>query len=216
MREPGSSGEHQAQAKFGTGLRALAFYNKQMLDYLNGPMRDFIAQREFVFISTADSLGECDCSFRAGPRGFVQSLDERTLIYPEYRGNGVLASVGNIMVNSHIGMLFVDFVQHSIGLHANGSAEILEIEEAARRFGRQIAMQLDPEVSRKPGFWVLVTISEAYIHCSKHIPRYSETHKAIDSGGDDVQRKGGDFFKAKACPRSWAGRRSSREDAERS
>ena len=95
MREPGSTGEHQAQAMFGTGRRALAFYNKQMLDYLNGPMRDFIAQRDFVFISTAGSSGECDCSFRAGPRGFVQSLNDRTLIYPEYRGNGVLASVGN-------------------------------------------------------------------------------------------------------------------------
>ena len=82
MQEPGSAGEHQAQAMFGTGRRALAFYNKQMLDYLNEPMRDFIAQREFVFISTADSRGECDCSFRAGPRGFVQSLDDRTLIYP--------------------------------------------------------------------------------------------------------------------------------------
>ena len=49
MQEPGSAGEHQAQAMFGTGRRALAFYNKQMLDYLNEPMRDFIAQREFVF-----------------------------------------------------------------------------------------------------------------------------------------------------------------------
>ena len=216
MGEPGSAGEHQAQAMFGTGRRALAFYNKQMLDYLNGPMRDFIAQREFVFISTADSRGECDCSFRAGPRGFVQSLDERTLIYPEYRGNGVLASVGNILGNQHIGMLFIDFVQHSIGLHANGSAEILETDEATRRFGRQMAMELDPEAGRKPELWVLVTVSEAYIHCSKHIPRYSETHKTIHWGSDDDQRKGGDFFKAKDCPRSWAGRRPSREDAERS
>jgi hypothetical protein len=146
----------------------------------------------------------------------VQSLDERTLIYPEYRGNGVLASVGNILGNPHIGMLFVDFVQHSIGLHANGSAEILETEEAARRFGRQIAMQRDPEAGRKPELWVLVTVSEAYIHCSKHIPRYSETHKAIHWGSDDDQRKGGDFFKAKDCPRPWAGRRPSQEDAERS
>jgi hypothetical protein len=46
MREPGSAGEHQAQAMFGAGRRALAFYNKQMLDYLNGPMRDLIAVRQ--------------------------------------------------------------------------------------------------------------------------------------------------------------------------
>jgi uncharacterized protein len=199
---------------FGTGRRALAFYNKQMLDYLNGPMREFIAQREFVLISTADARGGCDCSFRAGPRGFVQSLDHRTLIYPEYRGNGVMASVGNMLENPHIGMLFVDFVQHSIGLHANGSAEILETDEAARRFGRLLVMPLDRECSRKPELWVLVTVSEAYIHCSKHIPRYSETHKVIHWGTDDDQRKGGDFFRAKECPRPWGGTRSLREDAE--
>lgn len=59
-------------------------------------MREFIADREMVFIATADAAGECDCSLRAGLPGFVRSLDEKILLYPEYRGNGVLASLGNI------------------------------------------------------------------------------------------------------------------------
>ena len=48
-----------------------------------------------VWIATADAHGECDCPFRAGPPGFVQVLDDQTARYPEYRGNGVMASLGN-------------------------------------------------------------------------------------------------------------------------
>jgi len=94
MKLPGSKGEHQAQEAFGTTRRALTFYNKQMLVYLNPLMREFIARQEMVFIATADAQGACDCSFRAGLPGFVHVLDDTTLAYPEYRGNGVMASVG--------------------------------------------------------------------------------------------------------------------------
>src|SRR5262249_9387088 len=116
MKLPGSKGEHQAQEECGTTRRALSFYNKQMLPYLNPLMRAFIARQEMVFIATADAYGACDCSFRAGLPGFVHVLDDKTLAYPEYRGNGVMASVGNIMENPHIGMIFIDFFQSTVGL----------------------------------------------------------------------------------------------------
>jgi uncharacterized protein len=66
---------------------------------LKEQMMSFIARQEIAWIATADSHGECDCSFRAGPPGFVQVLDARTLRYPEYRGNGIMASLGNILDN---------------------------------------------------------------------------------------------------------------------
>ena len=69
MKLPGSKGEHQAQEAFGTTRRALTFYNKQMLHYLNPLMREFIARQEMVFIATADAHGACDCSLRAGLPG---------------------------------------------------------------------------------------------------------------------------------------------------
>lgn len=128
MRTPGSSGEHQAQEAFGSTRKALAFYNKQMLDFLNPLMRQFIGAQEMVFIATADVHGECDASFRAGLPGFVLVLGERTLAYPEYRGNGVLASVGNIGENGHVGMIFIDFFQSTVGLHVNGKARIVDNE----------------------------------------------------------------------------------------
>jgi len=125
MKRPGSKGEHNLQKKFKTEKRASTFYNTQLLNHLNPEMCKFIAEQEMVFISTSDSKGECDSSLRTGHAGFVETLDKKTLIFPEYRGNGVLASMGNICENPHIGMLFIDFCKNSIGLHINGKAKFL-------------------------------------------------------------------------------------------
>jgi uncharacterized protein len=116
----GSCGEHDLQERYGNRKRAEAFYKNQMLSYLNPQMRTFIARQEMFFLSTADGHGECDVSFRAGEAGFVHVLDEKNLVYPEYRGNGVTASLGNIVENSHAGLLFVDFMGDKVGRHVNG------------------------------------------------------------------------------------------------
>ncbi len=126
MTWPGSSAERQAQERFGTFGRATAFYSNQVLSRLNQSMQEFIARMEMAFIATADAHGNCDSSFRAGPPGFVQVLDDTTLAYPEYRGNGVLASVGNILENPHIGVMFIDYYQTTVGLHVNGRARVLD------------------------------------------------------------------------------------------
>ncbi len=205
MKLPGSEGEHQSQEKFGTTRRALVFYNKQMLNYLNPVMREFIARQEMVFIATADAHGECDCSVRAGLPGFVHVFDEKTLAYPEYRGNGVMASVGNLLENPHIGMIFIDFFQSTVGLHVNGEARVVDNEDLLAR------SDVTPEMikatkttgGRCPERWILVKVEEAYIHCSKHVPLLKKQDKEIYWGTDDENRKGGDYFKAKACPRPW-------------
>lgn len=203
LQLPGSSGEHLAQEKFGTTRRALAFYNKQMLDYLNPLMREFVEQQELVFIATADAHGECDCSLRAGTAGFVKVLDDRRLAYPEYRGNGVMASVGNILENPHIGMIFIDFFRHTIGLHVNGKASIVENSELLNR--SDIAMEMIEESrtigGRSPERWVFIEVEEAYIHCSKHIPLLQKMDKKIHWGTDDVGHKGGDAFQVKGLSR---------------
>ena len=201
MKKPGSKGEHNLQKEFQTEKRALAFYQNQLLNHLNPEMCRFIMGQEFVFISTADANGECDASFRAGHAGFMEVLDENTLIFPEYRGNGVLASLGNISENPHIGMVFIDFYQSSIGLHVNGTAEIFsneELESDPDPSGK-IKMALKKSGPRKPISWIKVRVEEAYIHCSKHIPLMQKRDKKIHWGTDDEKLKGGDFFNAKNC-----------------
>jgi predicted pyridoxine 5'-phosphate oxidase superfamily flavin-nucleotide-binding protein len=205
MTLPGSKGEHQAQEAFGTTRRALTFYHKQMLPYLNPLMREFIARQEMVFIATADAQGACDCSFRAGLPGFVHVLDDTTLAYPEYRGNGVMASVGNLLENSHIGMIFIDFFQSTVGLHVNGKARVVDNEMLLARRDVTPAMITATQTTggRCPERWILVEVEEAYIHCSKHVPLLQKLRKDIHWGTDNERDKGGDAFKAKACPRPW-------------
>jgi predicted pyridoxine 5'-phosphate oxidase superfamily flavin-nucleotide-binding protein len=195
---PGSCGEHTLQEQRGTADRARSFYDRQVLRHLNTRMREFITRQEMVFVSTSDAAGECDCSFRAGPGGFVQVIDEQTLTYPEYRGNGVMASMGNITENAHIGLLFIDFFNDIIGLHVNGLANLLDNDEVLTR------PDLPPTIreagvarnGRRPERWVWITVEEAYIHCSKHIPWLEKRDKRIYWGTDDARQKGGDYFGA--------------------
>jgi predicted pyridoxine 5'-phosphate oxidase superfamily flavin-nucleotide-binding protein len=202
---PGSRGEHDLQELYGTRARAEAFYQKQVLSYLNPPMRTFIARQEMFFLATADGHGECDVSFRAGEAGFVHVLGEKILVYPEYRGNGVMASLGNIAENPRAGLLFVEFVRDKVGLHVNGSARILSNEELLACPDLPAALRIDLAETggRKPERWVLVTVEEAYIHCSKHIPRLVKAGDHVRHWGtDDERAKGGDYFRAKSSPRS--------------
>jgi predicted pyridoxine 5'-phosphate oxidase superfamily flavin-nucleotide-binding protein len=205
MQLPGSTGEHQAQEQFATTRRALTFYHKQMLNALNPLMREFIRRQEMVFIATADAHGACDCSFRAGLPGFVHVLDAKTLAYPEYRGNGVMASVGNLVENPHIGMIFVDFFQSTVGLHVNGKAHVVANAEILARpdVTPEMITATQATGGRHPECWILVEVEEAYIHCSKHVPLLQKRDKDIHWGTDDEHEKGGDYFKAKACPRPW-------------
>jgi predicted pyridoxine 5'-phosphate oxidase superfamily flavin-nucleotide-binding protein len=196
---PGSSGEHLLQCAYGTGDRARRFYQDQVLDHLNDAMREFVGRMDMVFIASADAEGECDSSLRAGTPGFIQVLDANHLAYPEYRGNGVLASLGNISENPHIGLLMVDFVRDLIGLHVNGRASIVEDEDLRARY---VGMPMEFDNGRVPERWVVVEVAEAYLHCRKHIPRMQPVERTRDWGTDDVRRKGGDYFSVKSMKRA--------------
>jgi len=194
VSRPGSPGEHELQLRCGTEERADRFYSQQVLDHLNPKMQVFVEQQEMLFVATSDGSGECDSSFRAGPPGFIHVLDPWTLAYPEYRGNGVMASMGNITENPHVGLLMIDFLRDVIGLHVNGRARL--VDDAELR-ARHRLLDFDSVPGRTPERWVVVTVAEAYIHCSKHIPRLAKLPRNRHWGTDDVRRKGGDFFEAK-------------------
>lgn len=208
---PGSPSEHLLQEDLGTVDRADRFYRDQVLDHLNPRMQEFAARQEMFFLSTADGRGECDCTFRAGPPGFLQVLGPRVLAYPEYRGNGVMAGLGNIRENPHVGIFLLDFDRDRIGLHVNGRAQLFG--DTQIRILHPL-LPFDPVPGRRPQAWVRVEVEEAYIHCSKHIPRMVRVPVAGGTawGTDDVRRKGGDFFGAAADRRN--GVRPGAEEAE--
>lgn len=71
--------------------------------------RAFIERCCMFFLATADEAGAPDCSYKGGMPGFVRVLDERTLAFPDYDGNGMFRSLGNILVRAPVGLLFIDF-----------------------------------------------------------------------------------------------------------
>jgi hypothetical protein len=124
-------------------------------------------------------------------------LDDRTLAYPEYRGNGVMASLGNLDENPHIGLLMIDFMEDLIGLHVNGRAHVLDNDSFAARYPGHD--DREPTPGRHAERWVVVDVTEAYIHCRKHIPRMQRLPQKRAWGTDDPARKGGDYFGARAA-----------------
>jgi predicted pyridoxine 5'-phosphate oxidase superfamily flavin-nucleotide-binding protein len=183
------------QCALGTEDRAERFYTDQVRDRLLPTMIEFVGRMEMLFLATSDADGGCDSSLRAGPPGFVQVLDEHHLAYPEYRGNGVHASLGNISENPHVGMFMVDFERDLIGLHVNGRVQIVE-DDVLRVLHPHLPT--DPARGRRAERWVVIRVVEAYIHCRKHIPRMVRAAQKRDWGTDDPARKGGDYFGAKA------------------
>lgn len=188
----GCQGEHILQQQYGTVERASQFYDNQVSDWLTPQMIEFIARMEMAFIATSGAAGDCDCSFRAGQAGFLRVLDERTIAYPEFRGNGVMASLGNMVENGHVGILMIDFTRDLIGLHVNGAAEIVTpayMQELDESLPEQPA-----NPGKRPVQWVLVRVSEAFIHCSKHIPKLVPQSRVRHWGTDRPGRKAGDYF----------------------
>ncbi|MEU1482683.1 pyridoxamine 5'-phosphate oxidase family protein [Streptomyces sp. NPDC005752] len=184
-----SQGERLLQTHLGTSERADAFYDRQVHPHLTEAMREFIQRQSMVFLSTADARGHCDATFRGGPPGFVAVLDDRTLAYPEYRGNGVLASAGNITENPHIGLLFMDFTRDHVGLHVNGSAQLVGDQDLR---AVHAWIPVDPAPGRHPVLWTVVTLHEAYIHCSKHIPHLEPAPRPL--GLARARRRDADYF----------------------
>ena len=166
-----------------------------MCDRLLPSMIEFLGRMSMMFVATADGRGECDSSLRAGPEGFVVALDDRHVAYPEYRGNGVMASLGNIEENPHVGLLLVDFVEDLVGLHVNGTARV--VDDAELR-GEHPGLPADPAPGRRAQVWVVVEVEEAYVHCRKHIPRYVPADRRRSWGTDAAKAKGGDYFGAAA------------------
>lgn len=117
--------------------------------------RLFIQRCAMFFIATADADGRPDCSYKGGLPGFVRVLDDRTLAIPDYDGNGMYRTWGNVLVNPHIGLLFLDFEQPK-RIRVNGTAQLIEG---------------DPLLAECPGavFIVRVTAEQIFPNCPRYI-----------------------------------------------
>jgi predicted pyridoxine 5'-phosphate oxidase superfamily flavin-nucleotide-binding protein len=109
--------------------RALADRLEQVISRTAFTVEDraFIERCAMMFVATADADACPDCSYKGGLPGFVRVLDERTLLVPDYDGNGMYRSWGNVLVNPHVGLLFIDF-ENPKRLRVNGRARVVADE----------------------------------------------------------------------------------------
>jgi predicted pyridoxine 5'-phosphate oxidase superfamily flavin-nucleotide-binding protein len=86
--------------------------------------KSYIESSIYFFIATADASGHPDCSFKGGTRGFVRVTGPSELAFPDYDGNGMFKSIGNLAVNPHVGLLFIAMHGNPKRLRVNGEARI--------------------------------------------------------------------------------------------
>jgi uncharacterized protein len=111
------------QRHFDTERLANRIEERLVRDDIGPDERAFIEQRDMFFLATVDGAGRPSCSYKGGDPGFVRVLDERTLVFPSYDGNGMFLSLGNVTENPHVALLFIDF-EHQQRLRLTGEASL--------------------------------------------------------------------------------------------
>jgi PPOX class probable FMN-dependent enzyme len=133
----------------------------KLADHLNGLTRQFIERSPFVLVGTAHPDGGLDVSPKGDPAGFVQILDEQTLLLPDRPGNRLADTLTNLLVDDRIALLFLIPGVGDI-FRVNGRAVITDDREL-----------LEPCAIRGsvPKLGILITVEQAYTHCPKAIMR---------------------------------------------
>ena len=116
-------GERELQERFDSTRLADKLNERVVHDTISDGDRDFIGRMDMFFLASVSAEGNVDCSYKGGEPGFVKVLDERTVAFPNYDGNGMFMSAGNILTNPKVGMLFIDW-ENQWRMRVNGTASI--------------------------------------------------------------------------------------------
>jgi uncharacterized protein len=187
------SGNRELQDLFGSRALADRLVERLRRSQFTDEDRDFIQSLEFFFLATSDPVGRPDCSFKGGPPGFVRIVQPDLLVWPDYDGNGMFKSLGNIAINPSVGLLFIRMGETPKRLRVNGRA--------------QIALD-DPLMSEFPGAQALIRVEpvDIFPNCPRYIPDPA-AHKAspyVPKAGEppvEPKWKSMDMFKDVVPPR---------------
>ena len=153
----------------------------------------FIERMPYFFVATADADGRPDCSFKGGMPGFVTVTGPSELAFPDYDGNGMFKSLGNVVVNPNVGLLFIAMHGTPRRLRVNGSATL---------------SREDPLLAETVGAQLIVRVQARAIfpNCPRYIPKLQLVEPSVyvpQPGQDPVEPawKGFDLFKGYVHPR---------------
>ena len=116
-------GPRVLQDRFDTRRLADRIRERLVRDRFNEDDRAFIGGLDMFFLATVDAEGRPSCSYKGGAPGFVQVVDEATLAFPSFDGNGMYVSMGNVLDTRAVGLLFIDF-ENQTRLRVEGDATI--------------------------------------------------------------------------------------------
>jgi uncharacterized protein len=152
-------GSRRLQDRFDTRRLADRLEDVKVRATIDDGDRTFIESMDMFFLATADEHGHPNCSYKGGEPGFVRVLDERTLAFPSYDGNGMFVSAGNMLVNPEVGLLFISFERRR-RLRLNGTASVDPDDELLPTW---------------PGALLVVRVHarEVFPNCPRYIHRYA-------------------------------------------
>ena len=151
------AGNRDLQRRFGSTRLADRLLEKTHRTRFNDEDIAFIEGATFFFLATADPDGHPDCSFKGGPAGFVRVIGRDVLVFPDYDGNGMFKSLGNIKAHPYVGLLFLTMDATPKRLRVNGKAEIGFTDPMIREFDGAQAL-------------VRVTAEHIFPNCPRYIP----------------------------------------------
>jgi predicted pyridoxine 5'-phosphate oxidase superfamily flavin-nucleotide-binding protein len=151
-------GNRKLQDRFDTRRLADRIEDRIVRDHIDEDDRAFIEARDMFFIATTDEEGQPQCSYKGGEPGFVRVLDEHTIAFPVYDGNGMYLTAGNMLVHPKVGLLFIDFEGRK-RMRMNGVASV---DDA------------DPLLTEYPEAQLVVRIqaTEVFPNCPRYIHQY--------------------------------------------
>jgi predicted pyridoxine 5'-phosphate oxidase superfamily flavin-nucleotide-binding protein len=150
-------GNRQLQDQFGSRGLADRLEDKLARTEFTADDKTFIETLPYFFLATADAKGRPDCSFKGGMPGFVRVTGPGELAFPDYDGNGMFKSLGNVLVNPNVGLLFIAMHGKPQRLRVNGSAMV---------------SRDDPLLARAVGAQMIIRVAVRAIfpNCPRYIP----------------------------------------------
>jgi len=155
------SPQHRAlQEEFNTTKLADLLDNGWIHETIAEEEKKFISTRDMFFLSTVDPDGMPTVSYKGGGVGFVKVLDESTLVFPGFDGNGMFYSVGNIDAQGKVGLLFIDFeTPHRV--RVQGTAKLLRDHPLMAEY-------------TEAKYLIMVTVTKIWVNCPRYIHKYQK------------------------------------------
>jgi predicted pyridoxine 5'-phosphate oxidase superfamily flavin-nucleotide-binding protein len=149
------------QERFDTRRLADNVEKRVVLTEIPPEHKTFIESRDMFFLSTIDHQGRPTVSYKGGDPGFVRVVDNKTIAFPCYDGNGMFYSMGNLMGNGQVGMLFIDF-ERPHRLRLQGIANVDDGDPLLQNYAEAQLV-------------VRVTVSQIFRNCPRYVHRYTKT-----------------------------------------